>query len=159
MKRLLPVIVILALLVVPQAAQAQFYDPGHLIKVEKIYVSAVDEVEGGCLPSPNVLKVEAELILRQSGITVTDQSIRPGYELEISPNGFAEKSICFASLEVQLWRFELLDEATALVLLAEHESILIGPKSGFQNQLRNFVNEAVTGIANEILKIRGHYRL
>ena len=142
----------------PQVAQAQIYDEDQLSKVEKIFVVVEDDVIDGCLPSPKVLKVEAELILRRSGITVTDEgSDHPAYTLEITPNGFTPSSAlnCTANIEVQLFRFEDLSDKTLALVVAEHASIFIGPKSGFQNQLRTFVNQAVTTLANEILKARG----
>jgi len=63
MKHLLPAIAIVALLILPQAAWAQI---NQLAKVNEIHVSVTDGVKDGCLPSPNTLKVEAELVLRRS---------------------------------------------------------------------------------------------
>ena len=89
MKRVLPAVAILAFLILPQAAQAQYFDQDQLAKVEKIFVEVIDGVSDGCLPSPNVLKVEAELILRRSGITAADGLRGGAYQLAIVANGFA----------------------------------------------------------------------
>ena len=88
MKLVLPAFAILAFLILPKAAQAQL-NSQQLSKVEKIHVGMPDGVKGGCLPSPNVLEIEAELILRRSGITVTDSASFPAYILDIRANGDA----------------------------------------------------------------------
>ena len=133
------------------------YDQEQLGKVEEINVSVRDSVKGGCLPSPNVLKVEAELILRRSGITVTDRMFGPVYTLGISATGFAVTDVrgCAGSVNVELWRSELLDDQTrGLVEVAQRQSVFWGPKADFQEQLRTYVNRVTTALANEILKAR-----
>ena len=156
MKRLLPA-AIMAFLVLPQAAQAQ-YDQEQLGKVEEINVSVRGSVKGGCVPSPNVLKVEAELILRRFGITVTDRKFGPVlYTLGISLAGFAVADVggCVGSVHVELWRSELLDDQTrGSVEVAQLQSVFWGPKADFQEQLRTDVNRVTTALANEILKAR-----
>jgi hypothetical protein len=42
----------------------------ELRNIQTVVVSVDDGVEDGCLTNPNALKVEAELILRQSGVRV-----------------------------------------------------------------------------------------
>jgi len=76
----------LALLVVPQAAQAQYYyDTVELGKVEKINVT-VAEMDHVCWsPSSKILKDLAEGKLRASGITVTDEQNTGVHVLLISP--------------------------------------------------------------------------
>ncbi len=155
------IVAALAILVQPVSdARAQFYDPVQLKKVEVVEVEIGDSVMGGCLPRPAVLKTEAELILRRSGIKVaaglnshTLEITAIGYELQRAnktPTG-----TCVASLTSLLWRGEFLsDQSYGLVFASKSTSILTGPKEGFQNQLRDVVNELVTDLANEILKAR-----
>ena len=64
MKRLLPALAILAFLILPQAAQAQVFFEQQIPKIDKIFVVYENHVEDDCLPSSSILKVEAELILR-----------------------------------------------------------------------------------------------
>ena len=164
MKRLMPTVAILAFLILPQAAQAQLSKPTgfdleeQLRKVEQIHVGVADSVKGGCLPSQNVLKVEAELILRRSGITVTDSVSFPAYILHIQPTGdeLTGKILgCVGSIRIDLWRFELLgDQTDGEVRVAQDDAVFWGPKAGFQEQLRTFVNTATTALANKILKAR-----
>jgi len=158
MKRLLPAIAIMALLILPQAAQAQFYEQAQLAKVEEIFVIVVDNVGDGCLLSPNVLKVEAELILRRSGITVTADQNEVVPWLIISPQGFevAETADCTGNIDVDLLQRQWLTDGTSgLVMFASDSGYLYWKKSGFQNRLRTAVNQKVTALANEILKARG----
>ena len=149
MRRLLLALAVLLLLTTPAAAQ--FYDERQLAKVEAVGVIVGDYLGDGCLPQPNALKVEAELILRRSGIKVAR-----GHTLDISATGFAISGGCTASLRVALWRFETLADGTnGLVESSSMGSTHSGPKGGFQQQLREAVNAAVTALANEILKARG----
>ncbi len=71
MKRLVPA---LAVLLLTTPAAAQDYDEDQLAKVEAIHVNVLDSVSvsDGCLPQPNALRIEAELILRRSGIEVVE---------------------------------------------------------------------------------------
>ncbi len=61
-----------------------------------------------------------------------------------------------ASLYSSLWRWETLldDQSFGLAIASRDNFLSIGPKEGFQNQLRDVVNERVTALANEILKAR-----
>ena len=158
MKCILPAAAILALLILPKAAQAQQFDSIQLAKVEMISVSIDDKVKNGCLPSPNVLKVEAELILRRSGITVTDDG--NAYKLLIGPFGdtFGDLSICVGNIDIILGRRErLTDETSGFVIAASLDwSTVVWPKTDFQNQLRKAVNQQVNALANEILKARAN---
>ena len=160
MKRVLLAVAILVFLfiLVLAVALAQTYSSVQLGKVEKIHVSVGNGVIGGCLPSPNELKVEAELILRRSGITVTDTASFPAYILDIRANGDALTGDilgCMGGITVDLWRFELLgDKTDGLVMVAQDGSIFRGPQAGFPEQLRTFVYTATTALANEILKAR-----
>ena len=151
---------ILVFLFVPKAALAQTYSSVQLGKVEKIHVSVGNGVIGGCLSSPNELKVEAELILRRSGITVTDTASFPAYMLDIRANGDALTGDilgCMGGITVDLWRFELLgDKTDGLVMVAQDGSIFRGPQAGFPEQLRTFVYTTTTALANEILKARAY---
>ena len=184
MKRLLPAIAIVAFLILPQAAQAQYLDREQLARVEEVSVavSVPADMKGGCLPSPNVLKpnvlkveaeleaelilrrsanvlkVEAELILRRSGITVVNNEIpvREHFvDITLTGGELTSTPSCIGNLEVLVSRFEtLLEGSSGAVTAFQRARVLFGPKADFQKQLRNFVNEAVTELAKEILKAR-----
>lgn len=164
MKNVLSAIAILASLFLPEEAQAQFYSHDQLDKVEEIFVLVEGNVVGDCLSSPNVLKVEAEIVLRRSGITVTGDKFGGPHILRIVPTGDAVPTgggasnfpdRCIGRIDVDLTRFEILnDQTVGLVLAAQYGSVLIGSKFSFQKQLQNTVNLAATVFANEILKVR-----
>ena len=160
MKRLLPAAAILALLILPQVAQAQ---TNQLAKVNEIHVTVNDGIKDGCLPSPNILKVEAELVLRRSGIRVSDELGDSVHQLEITTNGKeltigggrAPSGECVAAVSFQLGRWELLANGTAGFIQADNFlNSYYGPKGSFQNEIRVNINEMATILANEILKAR-----
>ncbi len=166
MKYLMPAVVVMAFLILPQAARAQYLDRKQLARVEEVSVavSVPADMKGGCLPSPNVLKpnvlkVEAELILRRSGITVVNNEIpvREHFvDITLTGGELTSTPSCIGNLEVLVSRFEtLLEGSSGAVTAFQRARVLFGPKADFQKQLRNFVNEAVTELANEILKARG----
>ncbi len=155
MKRLLPAAVVLAFLILPQVVSAQYYDARQLAKVEQIKVIVEDGAsDDGCLPSPNVLKVEAELILRRSGIDVTDESDRTAHALYISPVGFMIRPDSFGAsngkIQVELRRYETFrgqGEGLVLYFLNEDDWVV-------RKDIRTVVNKMTTTLANEILKAR-----
>lgn len=157
-----------AFLLLAPAAQAA--GPDQLSKVNEIFVSVDDGVEDGCLPSPKLLKAEAELMLQRSGFG----NFRSGFRLSGSPDhgrhellitavggklrpltGHPHDGACVASLRIRIGRFGLLEDGTSAYILSRqvltHYS---GAKAGFQTQLREYVNEMVAGLAGEILKAR-----
>ncbi len=127
-----------------------------------IRVSIQDEVEDGCLSNPNTLKVEAELILRKSGFTVEDTPRQ--YELRILAQGWETKlsggqatGTCMATLNVDLERFALVPEGhVAKTVAYHHGGLLFVVKAKMQAQLRTWVSQIVSDLANEILKARGN---
>ena len=65
------IVAFLAVLVQPVSdVRAQWYDEQQLAKIKQIRISVSDGVKDACLPRPNILKTEAELILRRSGIHI-----------------------------------------------------------------------------------------
>lgn len=140
------------------ASAELFYGKYQLRYVEEVFVFVHDAVEGGCLPRPNTLKVEAELILRRSGIKVLEEATQRSHTLQIGPIGGPTTSYanaCFGALQIKLFRAERLRDGTVgLVKASDWVSAHIQPKPVFEQQLRETVNEAVTGLANEILKAR-----
>lgn len=142
-------------LIAATPASAQFFSKPQLAKVTEVYVFVGDDVTDGCLPQPNALKIEAELVLRRSGIKITENEFA-GTTYSISPVGFAIKGGCAAGLHFQLYKFDRLKDGTAgLVEASSVVNLLVGPKSGFQQQLREAVSENITALANQILKARG----
>lgn len=162
MKLLLPALAILVLLILPQAAQAQ--SANQFAKVSEVFVNVDDDVSDGCLPSPNVLKVEAELILHRSGVRVFDDNDGFRHVLKIFINGF-ELTVgpdhpltgdCTAAVFINLARWERLEDgAFGEISVIGILNSYFGPKHQFQKQLRDGINEMVTHIADKILKARG----
>ena len=139
------------------SASAYFYSEDQLPYVEEVVVSVADDVRDGCLPQPTTLKTEAELILRRSGIKVLDEETPRSHKLLINPIGQLTSNgiSCFGGQMIQIFRWEKLFNGTAgLVLSSNRTTTLVGPKSGFGQYLREDVNEAVSELANEILKAR-----
>jgi hypothetical protein len=143
------------LLFAASPAGAQYYDPSQLAKVKEVHVAVDDGVEDGCLPQPNALKVEAELILRRSGIKVVPSRTQLQHNLDIFVIGYAWGGGCIASVSLEFYRSEKLsDGRRALVLAFQRETLSSGPKDDFQQRLREVVNRNATVLANEILKAR-----
>ena len=139
------------------------YDARQLAKVKAVEVLITDKVIDGCLPRPSILKTEAELVLRRSGIEV--EAGLASHLLTISVVGFeltrgsggTPVGACVGHFELLVLKFEkLLDRSISMVLAGTDGAMLAGPKDVFQNQLRNAVNEKVTELANEILKARAN---
>lgn len=142
-------------LIATTPASAQYASKNQLANVTAVNVFVGDDVKDGCLPQPNALKTEAELILRRSGIKIAEDSLTI-HTLSISIVGFAINGGCSASVGTQLYKFEHLANGTSgLVEAYSFSGILAGSKSGFQQQLRTDINQRVTSLANEILKARG----
>ena len=157
MKRLVLVIA-LAAFSTCAFAEGSYQDEDELRLVRYINVYMGDHVTGGCLLNPNALKVEAELILRRSGITISDSADRgPGgyYQLSITASGFEHETCgCAANLDVERKRISFAPEGHAILITAcEHGSLATGyTKSAMQETLRTSASEFVSDLANEILK-------
>lgn len=142
-------------LIAATPASAQYFSESQLAKVREVHVFVADDVDDGCLPHPNTLKIEAELVLRRSGIKTTENKY-VGHTYSIVPVGFAIKGGCAAGLSFQLYKFAtLVDGTSGLVEASSNSFVMVGPKSGFQQQLREAVSENITALANQILKARG----
>jgi hypothetical protein len=134
-------------------ASADYFNPSQLAKVEAVKVAVEANVTGGCLDNPDVLKTEAELVLRRSGIKVVEDN--SGHYLTIEVAGYAIIGGCSARYDVQTVDYEALTDGTAgVVLAAQMGGLRSGPKGGFPQQLREAVNEEVAELANETLKAR-----
>lgn len=156
------IVAFLAISVLPvsDARARNFLDAARLAKVVAINVIVEDLVKDGCLPRPDALKSEAELILRRSGIQVLDDAQRDRETLVLSPLGnvlSGGSDICVVTLEVNLVRYEYLsDESSGLVMRFASTGLNWGPKAGSQERLRTVVNKIVTDLTNEILKARAN---
>ena len=142
-------------------AKGSYQDENELRLVRAVLVVIEDGVKDGCLSNPNALKVEAELILRRSGISLSKSD--PYYSLVIRPYGWEIKSEggqpigCVVVLDINLWRSTRVPEGHAALITAYRKNGLIsGSKSWIQENLRTSVSEIVSDLANEILKARGN---
>ncbi len=87
----LALIIALAAFSTSAFAEGSYQDADELRWVRTVRVSIEDGVKDGCLSNPNALKVEAELILRRSGISISESDSLSGhYQLVISPFGRAQ---------------------------------------------------------------------
>lgn len=147
--------VVLICLATSPATSSNGY-PEQLRKVKTVSVFVEDGVKGGCLPNPNVLKTEAELILRRSGVKVKAELDLWEHNLYINVAGGPRPGTsCAALLSIELIRNEVLRDGTIGAVLAYGSGgVLTGGKSGFQQFLRETVNEYISDLANEILKAR-----
>ena len=164
MKRV-ALIIALAAFSTSAIAEGSYQDANELRLVRAVSVYVEDLVSDGCLSNPNALKVEAELILRRSGISVTATDVGPHhYQLGIMPVGSERKleggqslGSCSVTMHLEMWRFAKVPEGhEALITAYEADVILIGNKAGMQERLRTEVSETVSDLANEILKARGN---
>jgi hypothetical protein len=148
-------------------AEGSRQNEAELRLVRAISVNIDDQVMDGCLSNPDALKVEAELVLRRSGISITETYllIEQHYALTITPLGrelrrAGGESIgsCVAMLELTLWRVaQLLEGHPALITAYKNGILLTGySKSNMQEELRTSVSEYVSDLANEILKAQGN---
>ena len=160
-------VLIVALIAFSTSALAQYYQDERelrLVRAVSVYIIK-DQVTDGCLPNPSALKVEAELILRRSGISVTATDLDPHhYQLGIMPVGWERKieggqslGSCSVKMHLEMWRFAKVPEGhEALITAYGAVFMLIGNKAGMQERLRTIVSEFVSKLANEILKAQGN---
>ena len=147
-----------------EGTSSQNADELRLVRSISVYIE--DHVRDGCLSNPNALKVEAELILRRSEISIAEHD-PPGqrYQLVIAPYGGGSKTEggqglghCLVALRVELWRWARVPEGHAALVIAYRKSFLLTgyTKSRMQGELRTTVSEIISDLANEILKARGN---
>ena len=159
------VISAMALLATTPAMSAMLNeDEGAPIK--GVVVVVTDQVKDGCLPQPNALKVQAELILRRSGIEVLQNEetglgplafLSPTLQITALGYSFPNSSSCVVSLSSQVFRLrsQLQPEGhSGHILVYEAQKLLGGPKAGMQSRLRETVSQHVSDFANELLKAR-----
>lgn len=146
---------IMLVISIPERASGQYTSSMQLSKVSAIQVYVEDSVDADdCVSNPDTLQIEAELVLRRSGIAVTDGL--DSHSFSISIVGYqTESSLCVVSYRVQLWKSEVLHDTTiGIVESFLRSGVMTGPHSNMQDRLRSQVNEYTTALANEILKAR-----
>jgi len=116
-------VLVIALVAFSTAAFAGYQDVDELRLVRAVSVVIDDQVKDGCLSSPNALKVEAELILRRSGIRITESDLIP--ELRIRPFGWERKreggqpsGRCVVVLAIELSRWARVPEGHLALIIA-----------------------------------------
>ena len=162
----LVLVIALAAFSTSASAEGGYQSEAELRLVRSVLVYVIeDQVTDGCLSNPNALKVEAELILRRSGISVTASDLDPRhYQLEIMPVGWERKleggqslGSCSVAMHLEMWRFAKIPEGhEALTTAYETGVLLIGNKDGMQERLRTQISEFVSDLANENLKAQGN---
>lgn len=146
----------------PAFAGGYYIDGDELRLVRDVSVNMSDQVQDGCLPNPRALQVEAELILRRSGIGVSEY--RP-YEATLSIAAFGWEmtyrdgegtGLCVVYLGIDVSRLALLSAGhLGLVLAYERRQLFAGAgKSEMEAHLLSEVSQIVSDLANEILKAR-----
>lgn len=149
--------VAVAMLSISPAWAAGLIGKHELALVEIIHVNVLDEVIGGCLPNPDALKVEAELILQGSDIAVSDRPLSLGPNLIISAVGYALQNGegCVVALYIELSTVRFLPQGHAgLVVSFDAADLLSGPKHAMPALLSEAVSENVAELANQILRAR-----
>ncbi len=158
-------VLIIALVAFSTSAFAEewFQNAVELRLVQGVHVDIEDRVKDGCLLSPDVLKVEAERILRRSGITIVSWrhygpihwlSIRAWAETKYE-DGRATGA-CSISLLARLYSY-YADPPHVESELVYMDGLLLTSAKAAQTQeaLRAAVSEIVSDLANEILKAQG----
>ena len=136
-------------------ARAMVFGEEQLAKVFSIRVYVDDQVKGDCFSRPGVLKTEAELLLRRSGIQINDDAPTALFFTVLGGIGNVIGNRCVVTLHALMFKKEfLLDKSRAAVLLYTRSGLFMRPRAEMQEVLRTTVNELVTGLANEILKAR-----
>lgn len=156
MIRFLVLFVVLVVLTTPAVGQ-----DSQIGKVKAVRVFVNDQIKDGCLPQPNILQVEAELVLRQAGITVVETDDVYPHQLNIAVVGqeitVGEKPMgsCVAAFDYRLTRHEQLrDGSVGRVTAFARIGYALGPKDVLQQKLRENVNATGSALSNEILKAR-----
>ena len=153
MSLIITTVIAIGMCFVATGASAESFNPIRLAKVVAVQVEVEADVIDGCLDNPDVLKTEAELVLRRSGIKVVEDN--SGIFLTIEVIAQAITGGCSAHIGLQTYGFEALTDGTfGLVTAADQGGVRWGPKGGFHHQMRETVNAAASKLANEILKAR-----
>jgi hypothetical protein len=90
-------VIVLAALRTPALAEGSYQHEPELNLVRTVAVTVEDHVRDGCLANPNVLQVEAELILRRSRISLVPQYIpqqQGAFSLSIFAFGHGRIGVC-----------------------------------------------------------------
>lgn len=153
--------VFLSLAISLPAAASSFTVEPELARVQSLTVSVQDNVRDGCLPDPDALKTEAELVLRQSDLKVLDESDAAAdpeskYSVFLTALGYkTPQGLCIVSFSAEVWRFSFLKEGHGAPVVAfQWGTLLSGPTGDMQSRLREQAHIAASEIANEILKAR-----
>jgi hypothetical protein len=148
-------LVALVLLTTAAAAQDIMFDE-QLRRVKAVRVDVQSNVSDVCLPQPNALRTEAELILRRSNITVVETNDQYPHYLAINVMGRTQKSeTCAVALIISVQRVEkMADNSVGMVQAFVIMRFVSGWKKKFAQKLHESVNEYTSLIANEILKAR-----
>ena len=152
MRSLTATIITIGLCFAATAASARYFSLFQVQKIEALKVEVEGELRHGCLDNPDVLKTEAELVLRRSGIKVVEDNF--SHYLKIHVIGYRHLG-CSAYIGLKVYNFEYLADGTlGLVEATSLQRLHSGPQGFFPQQLRGQVNSMASQLANEILKAR-----
>jgi len=164
MIRIVVSLIFWVLLATPAVGQ-NISDPAQLSKVEAVRVVVVDHVRDGCLTNADVLKVEAEIILRGSGKKVIETNGEHPHQLLIDvvggemrrkgESGPIPTGTCTAAVVSSLFRDEYLRDGSigrVVGFMVRAQTFVM--KTEFQQHLRMIINEYVTALANQITTAR-----
>ncbi len=133
---------------------AGYVDTYELASIGSIRVELIDTLNNECVPRSKALGAEAELILRRSGVGVSEDRSLPMLLINIS-GGALRADYCVVNLEVGAFRkWHREGGASSLVLIYLEATLLWGEIGSMQTRLRESVSEMITALANEILKAR-----
>ena len=116
-------------------------------------VGISDNVTDKCLPQPDLLRTDAEAVLRGSGIAVQAEAV---YALSINATGHAWQDGCVAFLRAEVWRagFVQPDNHAVVIQIYSNSALLADEKPSIQGRLREKLSEFVTDLAYQILNAR-----
>ncbi len=112
-------------------AEGSYQNEDELRLVRAVSVWVNDQVKDGCLPNPNALKIEAELILRRSGISVSEGPKPDNYRLVIDSKGFESRldgrgsGACTVNLDLKLGRIAKVAEGHLAFVIAYDNGVML----------------------------------
>jgi hypothetical protein len=158
----LALVIALAALSTSAFAEGAYQNEAELRLVQNVSVKILDEVKDGCLSNPNALKVEAELILRRSGVRVDGANVMSvllisviGWEMRTANQRLGK---CVVHTNVDLYRLTQAPEGHETLAAAYRQYVPLAgaTKLETQEETRASVSEVVSDLANEILKAQGN---
>ena len=134
MRSLTATLIAIGLCFAATGASADYFDSDQLAKIEAVEVQVEASIDDVCLGNSDVLKNEAELVLRRSGIKVVEDNASHYVTIHVSGIG---KFACAAVLGLKVCDFQTqTDGLIGLVLAVDSGGFRLGAMPDFPQQLQ-----------------------